>query len=290
MRSVSLGGAGPVSLSPCNTRGVLTAVWCGYEHTHSGHCWHLQLSAHVQYASCGYACLYVLMPLFSTIIRQSLHSRHDAVTWGLFWSHGRSTHVHSSERSALVQPLLQSQTYYSCVWGSFCTTYTAVALSIGRRTYTGSSTVHLHMGAMETTTEAKAIPESCSHLGLDALTEFETSVVCPDNEVDEDVPLLDSHPRSPAQSHSKRRSDEHNLIDDQQRLHQSATSSTASENVGILCMAISAFCAALMAMFVELAGHSGLSTWEIIFWRSCVVAVASLANLAWTRTVPWGQR
>ena len=109
---------------------------------------------------------------------------------------------------------------------------------------------------------------------------------------DECVPLIDSQPCSPfLQPHdAKHRHGEGTSMDSRQSVADSARIAGSAEKIGILCMTISAFMSALMAVFVKFAGNSDLSTWEILFFRSCIVATASLIQLAWTGNRPWGER
>lgn len=64
----------------------------------------------------------------------------------------------------------------------------------------------------------------------------------------------------------------------------------SSEKVGVVYMAMAALSTALMALFIKLAGKSGLSTWEILFWRSNLAATSCMIQLAWTRANPLGNR
>lgn len=64
----------------------------------------------------------------------------------------------------------------------------------------------------------------------------------------------------------------------------------SAENMGLVFMAICAVNTALTAVFVKLAAATGLSTWQIIFVRSCIMAVACAAHLLRTGDMPWGSR
>ena len=112
---------------------------------------------------------------------------------------------------------------------------------------------------------------------------------CP---ADELVQLLDPSPCSALvqRDQDKLRSEEDILIDAGVIRDSSATTVGSATTAGILCMAMGALSAALMAVFVKLAGNSGLSTWEILFWRSNVVATSCLIYFIWARVKPWGNR